>query len=87
MKIEDWLNKETSTIANKLIDYNKKHIEVEKSIGFTGRDQIHHILDSFYEIFFPTIYNQGVVDETRTLMKLNNNLRQSALDLRDIIEK
>ncbi|MCM3721745.1 MULTISPECIES: serine O-acetyltransferase EpsC [Solibacillus] len=87
MKIEDWLNKETSTIANKLIDYNKKHIEVEKSIGFTGRDQIHHILDSFYEVFFPTIYNQGVVDETRTLMKLNNNLRQSALDLRDIIEK
>lgn len=86
MKIEDWLDKETPLIANKLIDYNKKHIEVEKSIGFTGRDQIHSILDSFYEIFFPTIYNQSTVDETRTIMNLNNNLRKSALDLRDIIE-
>ena len=38
MRIEDWLDKETPLIANKLIDYNKKHIAVEKSIGFTGRD-------------------------------------------------
>ncbi|MBD8032412.1 MULTISPECIES: serine O-acetyltransferase EpsC [Solibacillus] len=86
MKIEDWLNNKTSSIATELIEYNKKHIEIEKSIGFTGRDKIHEILDSFYEIFFPAIYNQGTVDETRTLMNVNNNLRKSALDLRDIIE-
>lgn len=51
MKIEDWLNNKTSSIATELIEYNKKHIEIEKSIGFTGRDKIHEILDSFYEIF------------------------------------
>lgn len=51
MKIEEWLNNETSLIATKLIEYNKKHIEIEKSIGFTGRDKIHEILDNFYEIF------------------------------------
>lgn len=87
MKIEDWLNSETASIASELIAYDEKHMEIEKSIGFTGRDKIQEILKTFHEIIFPTIYSKGLTDKTRTHITVDNCIRQSALDLRDIIEK
>ena len=87
MKMEDWLNNETSQITGKLMDYNEKHVDIEKSIGFIGRDKIHEILQSFHEILFPAMYDQGSSDKVRTHIIINDKLRQSALDLRDIIEK
>ena len=87
MKIEDWLNNETASIANELIAYDEEHMEVEKSIGFNGRDKIQDILKEFHKIIFPTIYGQGRADKTRTAINVDNSIRQSALDLRDIIEK
>ena len=86
MKMEQWLNCETAAIASKLTEYNTRHIEIQKSIGFTGRDKIHEIIQSFHKVFFPAIYTQGSVDPTRILMNVNNDLREAALDLRDIIE-
>ncbi|MEK4628567.1 MAG: serine O-acetyltransferase EpsC [Solibacillus sp.] len=87
MKIEDWLNNEVPIIANELTEYNIKHVEIEKSIGFKGRDKVHEILLCFHEILFPAIFNEGSADEVRTHVTVSNNLRKSALDLRDIIEK
>lgn len=87
MKIEDWLNNETSLIAQKLTEYDELHTDVEKSIGFTGRDKVQEILKSFHQIIFPKVYHQGGSDKTRTLMDVTNCIRSSALDLRDLIEK
>lgn len=86
MKIEDWLNNETSVIAKELTEYDALHTEVDKSIGFTGRDKIHKILKNFHQIIFPKVYHQGS-DKTRTLIDVTNTIRSSALDLRDLIEK
>ena len=87
MKMEDWLNNETSQIANKLMAYNEKHVDIEKSIGFTGRDKVHEILQRFHEILFPAMYDQATSDKVRTQVIVNDKLRRVALDLRDIIEK
>lgn len=87
MKMEDWLNNETSQIANKLMAYNEQHVDIEKSIGFTGRDKVHQILQRFHEILFPAMYDQATADKVRTHVIINDKLRQAALDLRDIIEK
>lgn len=87
MKMEDWLNNETSQIANKLMAYNEKHVDIEKSIGFTGRDKVHEILQRFHEILFPAMYDQATSDKVRTHVIINDKLRRAALDLRDIIEK
>lgn len=87
MKMEEWLNKETSQIANKLMAYNEKHVDIEKSIGFVGRDKVHEILQSFHEILFPAMYDQDTSDKVRTHVIVNDKLRKAALDLRDIIEK
>ena len=87
MKIEDWLNNETALIANELTEYDERHMEIEKSIGFRGRDKIQEILKSFHQIIFPTVYHHGGEDKTRTLIDVSNNIRKSALDLRDLIEK
>ena len=87
MKMEDWLNNETSQIANKLMAYNEKHVDIEKSIGFTGRDKVHQILQRFHEILFPAMYDQATSDKVRTQVIVNDKLRRVALDLRDIIEK
>ena len=86
MSIEEWLNKETALIASRLTEYNNNHMEIQKSIGFRGRDKIHEIVKSFHKIFFPAIYDQKAVDPTRILMNVNNSLREASLDLRDIIE-
>jgi serine O-acetyltransferase len=87
MKIEDWLNNEVPLIAHELTEYNVKHVEIEKSIGFTGRDKVHEILHCFHGILFPAIFNEGSADKVRTHVTVSNNLRKSALNLRDIIEK
>ena len=87
MKMEDWLNNETSQIANKLMAYNEQHVDIEKSIGFTGRDKVHQILQRFHEILFPAMYDQATSDKVRTHVIVNDKLRRAALDLRDIIEK
>lgn len=87
MKMEEWLNNETSQIANKLMAYNEKHVDIEKSIGFTGRDKVHQILQRFHEILFPAMYDQATSDKVRTHVIINDKLRRAALDLRDIIEK
>ena len=87
MKMEDWLNNETSQIANKLMAYNEQHVDIEKSIGFTGRDKVHQILQRFHEILFPAMYDQATADKVRTHVIINDKLRRAALDLRDIIEK
>lgn len=87
MKMEDWLNNETSQIANKLMAYNEQHVDIEKSIGFTGRDKVHQILQRFHEILFPAMYDHATSDKVRTHVIINDKLRRAALDLRDIIEK
>lgn len=87
MKMEDWLNNETAQIADKLMAYNEQHVDIEKSIGFTGRDKVHQILQRFHEILFPAMYDQATSDKVRTHVIINDKLRRAALDLRDIIEK
>lgn len=87
MKLNDWLNNEVPKIANKLTEINEDHFDIEKSIGFKGRDKIYKILQNLHEVLFPGIYDRKPIDETRVNVMVSNNLRKAAIDLRDIIEK
>lgn len=87
MKLNDWLNNEIPNIACELTAFNAEHIDIEKSIGFSGRDKIVKILQNLHEVLFPGIYDKKPYDETRINVAISNNLRKAALDLRDIIEK
>lgn len=87
MKLQEWLNNEVPNIANELMDYNNAHIDAEKSIGFSGRDKIVKVLQNFQAVLFPGVYDKKPYDETRVNVAISNNLRKSALDLRDCIEK
>lgn len=87
MKLNEWLNHEIPSIANSLNEINKQYFDIENSIGFSGRDKIYKILEYFHEVLFPGIYDRKPIDETRVNVVISNNLRKSALDLRDIVEK
>ncbi|MEK4229359.1 serine O-acetyltransferase EpsC [Solibacillus sp. FSL H8-0538] len=87
MKLNDWLNNEIPNIANSLNEINQQHFDIENSIGFSGKDTIYKILHQFQAILFPGIYEGKPIDDTRLNVETSNDLRASALDLRDIIEK
>jgi len=87
MKLNDWLNNEVPKVANALTEINEVHFDIDNSIGFKGRDKIYKILQNLHEVLFPGIYDRKPIDETRVNVMVSNNLRKSAIDLRDIIEK
>ena len=87
MKLNEWLNHEVPNIANSLNKINQQHFDIENSIGFSGKDKVYKVLHKFQSVLFPGIYNCKPIDETRLNVQISNNLREAALDLRDIIEK
>ncbi|GGG18782.1 serine acetyltransferase [Lysinibacillus alkalisoli] len=87
MKLDDWLNNDVPTIAEQLTHINDQHFDIAKTIGFKGREQIIKVIHNFHAVLFPGIYDRKPIDETRVNVAISNNLRSSALDLRDIIEK
>ena len=87
MSLNDWLNQKVPEITGSLTSINKQYIDVDNSIGFDGRDRVIKIIDNFHEVLFPGIYMTRPIDETRVNVVCSNKLRETALDLRDIIEK
>lgn len=87
MSLNEWLNEKVPAITSSLNEINKQYIDVENSIGFVGRDQIYRILDNFHDVMFPGIYTAPPIDNLRVEVACSNKLRETALDLRDIIEK
>lgn len=87
MSLNDWLNEKVPEITNSLKDINRQYVDIENSIGFVGRNQIYKILDNFHEVLFPGIHTAPPIDDTRINIVSGNKLRETALDLRDIIEK
>lgn len=87
MSLNDWLNEKVPEITSSLSDINRQYVDIENSIGFVGRNQIYKILDNFHEVLFPGIHTAPPIDTTRVNIVSSNKLRETALDLRDIIEK
>lgn len=87
MSLNDWLNEKVPEITSSLSDINRQYVDIENSIGFVGRNQIYKILDNFHEVLFPGIHTTPPIDTTRVNIVSSNKLRETALDLRDIIEK
>lgn len=87
MKLNDWLNHEVPNIANSLNKINQQHFDVENSIGFSGKDKVYKVLNKLQKVLFPGVYNCKPIDDIRLNVEISNNLREAALDLRDIIEK
>ncbi|GEK33726.1 serine O-acetyltransferase EpsC [Kurthia sibirica] len=87
MELSEWLNSKVPAIAGDLTVINQEHFDVENSIGFKGRDRIYRVLESFRIALFPGIYDQKPIDEVRLNVAVSNNIRKSALDLRDVLEK
>ena len=87
MKLNDWLNHEVPDIANSLTKINQQHFDVENSIGFSGKEKVHKVLHKFQKVLFPGVYNCKPIDETRLNVEISNDLREVALDLRDVLEK
>jgi len=87
MKLNEWLNHEIPNIADSLNKINQQHFDIENSIGFSGKDKVYKVLHKFQAVLFPGIYNCKPIDEIRLNVQISNNLREAALDLRDIIEK
>ena len=87
MKFNEWLNKEIPNIANSLNEINKEYVDIENSIGLSGKETIYKILHNFQEVLFPGMYSSKPIDEMRINVETGNSLRNAALDLGDIIEK
>ncbi|MFF5994525.1 serine O-acetyltransferase EpsC [Lysinibacillus sp. KU-BSD001] len=87
MKLNEWLNTEVPNIAHALNEINQQYVDIENSIGFSGKDKIYKVLHKFQAVLFPGFYNCQPIDETRLNVEISNNLREAALDLRDILEK
>lgn len=87
MELQDWLNTKVPGIANALTEMNETHFDIENSIGFKGRDKVYEILHTFHKVLFPGTYTHKPVDHTRINVAISNNIRESALDLRDILQR
>ncbi len=87
MSLNDWLNEKVPEITSSLCDINRQYVDIENSIGFVGRNKIYKILDNFHEVLFPGIHTAPPIDTRRVNIVSSNKLRETALDLRDIIEK
>lgn len=87
MKLDEWLNHGIPDIAASLEDMNRQYFFAEKTIGFAGKETIYRILHSFRSALFPGVYEKYPIDEARVRVTIGNQLRTSALDLRDLIAK
>lgn len=87
MKFNEWLNNEIPNITNSLYEINKQHIDIENSIGLSGKDTVYKILHNFQAVLFPGMNCSKPVDDMRISVEASNCLRTAAMDLGDIIEK
>ena len=87
MKLNDWLNNEIPNISKSLEDIHKDYFAIDKTIGFAGQETIHKILLNFRSALFPCLCDKVTHDHTRLNITIGNNLRISALNLKDLIEK
>ena len=87
MKLNEWLNNEIPNISKSLEGINKSHFFIDKTIGFAGKETIYKILNHFRSALFPGVYEKYPIDETKVNIIIGNNLRTSALELRDLVEK
>nr|WP_106783153.1 serine O-acetyltransferase EpsC [Lysinibacillus timonensis] len=87
MNLKEWLNKEIPNVANSLIDVHKDYFSIENTIGFQGQETVYKILQNFRNTLFPCLCDKYTNGETRINVSVGNQLRASALDLRDLIEK
>nr|WP_295973373.1 serine O-acetyltransferase EpsC [uncultured Bacillus sp.] len=87
MKLNEWLNNEIPNISKSLENINESHFFIDKTIGFAGKESIYKILHQFRSSLFPGVYEKYPIDETKVNIIIGNNLRTSALELRDLIKK
>ena len=87
MKLNEWLNNEIPNISKSLEDIHKDYFSIDKTIGFAGQETIYKILLNFRSALFPCLCDKITKDETRLNITIGNNLRVSALNLKDLIEK
>jgi len=87
MKLNEWLNNEIPNISKSLEDIHKDYFSIDKTIGFEGQETIYKILKNFRSALFPCLCDKVTFDETRLNTTIGNNLRISALNLKDLIEK
>ena len=87
MKLNEWLNSEIPHIAKSLESINKSNFFIDKTIGFAGKESIYKILHHFRSALFPGVYDKYPIDETKVNIMIGNNLRTSALELKDLIVK
>ncbi|MDN4492789.1 serine O-acetyltransferase EpsC [Ureibacillus aquaedulcis] len=87
MSLNDWLNSEIPKISKSLEDIHKDHFSIDETIGFEGQESIYKILRNFRSALFPCLCDKFKNEDTRLNITIGNNLRTSALDLKDLIEK
>ncbi|MDI7742012.1 serine acetyltransferase [Lysinibacillus fusiformis] len=87
MKLNEWLNNEIPNISKSLEDIHKDYFAIDKTIGFEGQETIYKILRNFRSALFPCLCDKVTKDDTRLNITIGNNLRISALNLKDLIEK
>jgi serine O-acetyltransferase len=87
MKLNEWLNNGIPAIVASLEKINESSLFIEKTIGFAGKESIYKILHHFRSSLFPGVYDKCPIDEAKINVILSNNLRTSALELCELIEK
>lgn len=87
MKLNEWLNNEVPNISKSLEDIHKDYFSIDKTIGFEGQETIYKILKNFRSALFPCLCDKLTNDNVRLNITIGNNLRTSALNLKDLIEK
>ncbi|WP_390284610.1 serine O-acetyltransferase EpsC [Ureibacillus sp. GCM10028918] len=87
MKLNEWLNNEVPNISKSLEDIHKDYFSIDKTIGFEGQETIYKILKNFRSALFPCLCDKITTDNVRLNITIGNNLRTSALNLKDLIEK
>ncbi|MGG0511200.1 serine O-acetyltransferase EpsC [Priestia megaterium] len=87
MEFNERLNKKIPNIVISLEKMNKDSLLIEKTIGTEGKNSIYQILYRLRSVLFPNVYNQFEIDQTKMNSIIGNNLRDSALELKYLIEK
>lgn len=86
MDLNNWLNSNSSEIAEGLETLNKKYFFNEKTIGFAGKEGVNNVLNLLKSALFPGVYDKYPITEETVNVLIGNNIRTAAIELESLIE-
>lgn len=87
MILNEWLDQQAPKVARELEEQNRETYFKDKTLGFSGKENILRALNHMRSALFPGVYEKHPIDEGRAGILIGNSLRNAALELNVLVEQ